>query len=65
MLNDVVGWAEVFCLTLAAIAATRLALRTVIVVHWLIAPRRPEPRMTSQAGPNLRAPYRLEWPVAA
>ncbi len=40
MFDDIVGWAEVFCLTFAAIAASRLALRILVLGLWLIEPRR-------------------------
>jgi hypothetical protein len=64
MLDDVLGWAGVFCLTFAAIAASRLALRLMVLALWLIEQRQADARPVA-AGPDLGAPSDLEWRRAA
>jgi hypothetical protein len=65
MFEDVLGWAGVFCLTFAAIAASRLALRIMVVALWLIEQRQAPAPQPAATGPDLRAEPAWAWRRAA
>ena len=67
MFNDILGWAEVFCLTFAAIAASRVALRGMVVALWLVEQRQADacPPTPVAVDPDLHAHAELAWRRAA